>query len=68
MPPSAVLAGTNEQPTEFSLTMTIRRYVWTTEKPKEQSHFLTSVVKVYKTYTKGEVPELINFQLPPSGQ
>ena len=41
--------------------MTIRRYLWQTERAKEQSHFLSSIVKVYKTYTKGDLPELINF-------
>ena len=45
--------------------MTIRRYQWQTERPKEQSHFLNSIVKVYKTYTKGDLPELINFAPPP---
>ncbi|WWC85953.1 uncharacterized protein L201_000823 [Kwoniella dendrophila CBS 6074] len=47
--------------TDFALTMTIRRYHWTTERSKDQSHFLNSIVKVYRTYTKGDVPELINF-------
>jgi hypothetical protein len=41
--------------------MTIRRYHWGTERPKDQNHFLNSLVKVYRAYTKGEVPELINF-------
>ncbi|ORY34282.1 exocyst complex component Sec3-domain-containing protein [Naematelia encephala] len=52
-------------PTAFALTMTIRRYQWQTERAKDQLHFLNSIVKVYKTYTKGELPELINFQPPP---
>ncbi|KAL7418847.1 hypothetical protein Q5752_006531 [Cryptotrichosporon argae] len=51
-------------PTDFALTMTVRRYQWRTERPKEQSHFLNSLVKVYRTYTKGEVPELVNFAAP----
>lgn len=46
--------------------MTIRRYQWQTERAEEQSHFLNSIVKVYKTYTKGELPELINFTPPPT--
>ena len=41
--------------------MTIRRYHWTTERPGDQHHFLTSAVKVYQKYTNGELPELINF-------
>jgi len=45
--------------------MTIRRYQWQTERAKEQSHFLNSIVKVYKTFTKGDLPELINFGPPP---
>ncbi|KAK8845463.1 hypothetical protein IAR55_006176 [Kwoniella newhampshirensis] len=52
-------------PLDFALTMTIRRYHWSTERAKDQSHFLNSVVKVYRTYTKGELPELIGFSLPP---
>ncbi|WWD22409.1 hypothetical protein CI109_106900 [Kwoniella shandongensis] len=54
-------------PLDFALTMTIRRYHWSTERAKDQSHFLNSVVKVYRTYTKGELPELINFSMAPSG-
>lgn len=46
--------------------MTTRRYHWTTERPKDQAAFLTSVVKVYKEYTHGRLPELINFAPPPS--
>ncbi|KAK4686866.1 exocyst complex component 1, partial [Tremellales sp. Uapishka_1] len=53
-------------PNDFALTMTIRRYHWSTEKPKDQTHFLNSIVKVYKTYTKGESPQLINFSPPPT--
>jgi hypothetical protein len=41
--------------------MTVRRYQWSTEKPKEQQHFVNSIVKVYKTYTKGKTPEMIGF-------
>ncbi|WVF66184.1 hypothetical protein IAT40_000924 [Kwoniella sp. CBS 6097] len=52
-------------PTDFALTMTIRRYHWTTERAKDQTHFLNSVVKVYRTYTKGETPELIGFNPSP---
>nr|XP_019014642.1 exocyst protein [Kwoniella pini CBS 10737]OCF53423.1 exocyst protein [Kwoniella pini CBS 10737] len=55
-------------PTDFALTMTIRRYHWTTERPKDQSHFLNSIVKVYKTYTKGDTPELIDFTPGPTAQ
>nr|XP_019048902.1 exocyst protein [Kwoniella bestiolae CBS 10118]OCF27832.1 exocyst protein [Kwoniella bestiolae CBS 10118] len=55
-------------PTDFALTMTIRRYHWTTERSKDQSHFLNSIVKVYRTYTKGELPELINFTPPAQAQ
>ncbi|WWC99370.1 hypothetical protein V866_006271 [Kwoniella sp. B9012] len=55
-------------PTDFALTMTIRRYHWTTERSKDQSHFLNSIVKVYRTYTKGELPELINFTPPAQPQ
>ncbi|WVO23559.1 uncharacterized protein IAS62_004914 [Cryptococcus decagattii] len=54
-------------PSDFALTMTTRRYHWTTERPKDQAAFLTSVVKVYKEYTHGRLPELINFS-PPSSQ
>lgn len=54
-------------PSDFALTMTTRRYHWTTERPKDQTAFLTSVVKVYKEYTHGRLPELINF-VPPSTQ
>ncbi|KIR55087.1 exocyst protein [Cryptococcus gattii Ru294] len=54
-------------PSDFALTMTTRRYHWTTERPKDQAAFLTSVVKVYKEYTHGRLPELINFA-PPSSQ
>lgn len=49
--------------------MTIRRYHWQTERPRDQQYFLNSIVKVYRTYTKTEVPELINFTMtnpPPS--
>jgi hypothetical protein len=48
--------------------MTIRRYHWVTDNNRDQLHFLNSVAKVYKTYTKNDIPELINFtpQLPPS--
>ena len=46
--------------------MTIRRYQWETEKGKDQWAFLNSIVKVYKTYTKGDLPELINF--PSNGE
>jgi hypothetical protein len=48
--------------------MTIRRYHWVTDNNRDQTHFLNSVAKVYKTYTKNDIPELINFtpQLPPS--
>ncbi|OCF36139.1 exocyst protein [Kwoniella heveanensis CBS 569] len=52
-------------PTDFALTMTIRRYHWTTERAKDQTHFLNSLVKVYRTYTKGETPELIGFNPSP---
>ncbi|WVQ93808.1 hypothetical protein IAU59_000886 [Kwoniella sp. CBS 9459] len=52
-------------PVDFALTMTIRRYHWTTDRPKDQTHFLNSVVKVYRTYTKGETPELIGFNPGP---
>lgn len=45
--------------------MTTRRYHWTTERPKDQTAFLTSIVKVYKEYTHGRLPELINFVPPP---
>lgn len=41
--------------------MTIRRYHWQTDRSKEQVSFLTALVKVYRTYTKGQSPELINF-------
>lgn len=44
--------------------MTIRRYHWQTERAREQTIFLNALVKVYKTYTKGQVPQLINFALP----
>jgi len=54
------------QATDFALTMTIRRYQWQTERARDQTHFLNSVVKVYRTYTKGEIPELINWNPPPS--
>lgn len=48
--------------------MTIRRYHWVTDSNRDQTHFLNSVAKVYKTYTKNDIPELINFtpQPPPS--
>ncbi|OWZ79276.1 exocyst protein [Cryptococcus neoformans Bt85] len=52
-------------PSDFALTMTTRRYHWTTERPKDQTAFLTSIVKVYKEYTHGRLPELINFVPPP---
>jgi hypothetical protein len=46
---------------DFALTMTIRRYHWSTDRDRDQYHFLNSVAKVYKTYTKQDIPELINF-------
>ena len=52
------------QPTDFALTMTIRRYHWQTDKARDQSHFLNSVVKVYRTYTKSEVPDLVGWTAP----
>nr|ODN75017.1 hypothetical protein L203_06555 [Cryptococcus depauperatus CBS 7841] len=45
----------------FALTMTTRRYIWATERPKDQNAFLTTLTKVYKSYTNGHLPELINF-------
>lgn len=49
------------KPVDFALTMTIRRYHWVTDSNRDQQHFLNSVAKVYKTYTKNDIPELINF-------
>jgi len=60
------LAVADTQPTDFALTMTIRRYQWQTERARDQSHFLSSVVKVYRTYTKSDIPELIGWNPPPS--
>ena len=51
----------------FELTMTIRTYQWSVEQPRDQAHFLNSVVKVYKSYTKGELPELVNFPSTSNG-
>jgi hypothetical protein len=48
--------------------MTSRRYQWKTEKARDQVYFLNSIIKVYKTYTKGQMPELINFQPAPPGE
>nr|ODO04430.1 hypothetical protein L204_00790 [Cryptococcus depauperatus CBS 7855] len=45
----------------FALTMTTRRYIWATERPKDQNAFLATLTKVYKSYTNGHFPELINF-------
>jgi hypothetical protein len=45
--------------------MTIRRYHWATDSNRDQLHFLNSVAKVYKTYTKNDIPELINFTPQP---
>jgi hypothetical protein len=41
--------------------MTIRRYHWVTDSNRDQQHFLNSIAKVYKSYTKTDIPELINF-------
>ncbi|RXK38676.1 hypothetical protein M231_03986 [Tremella mesenterica] len=54
-------------PVTFELTMTTRTYQWTVDKPRDQAHFLNSIVKVYKSYTKGELPELVNFAPPAPG-
>lgn len=48
--------------------MTIRRYHWQTDRPKEQLSFLLALLKVYRTYTKGQSPELINFPPPPESR
>ncbi|ORX34673.1 exocyst complex component Sec3-domain-containing protein [Kockovaella imperatae] len=53
-------------PSDFALTMTVRRYHWTTDRPRDQQHFLNSAVKVYQKYTNGELPELLNFELSSS--
>jgi hypothetical protein len=48
--------------------MTIRRYHWQTDRSKEQISFLTALLKVYRTYTKGQSPELVNFPPPPESR
>ncbi|WVQ80381.1 hypothetical protein IAT38_002486 [Cryptococcus sp. DSM 104549] len=53
-------------PSDFALTMTLRRYHWSTERPKDQTQFLNAIVKVYRSYTNGGSPELINFSLAPT--
>ncbi|ODN76094.1 hypothetical protein L202_06031 [Cryptococcus amylolentus CBS 6039] len=52
-------------PSEFALTMTSRRYRWSTERPKDQTNFLSTIARVYRSYTNGRLPELINFSPPP---
>ncbi|WVQ76259.1 hypothetical protein IAR50_005924 [Cryptococcus sp. DSM 104548] len=52
-------------PSEFALTMTSRRYRWSTERPKDQTSFLSTLARVYRSYTNGRLPELINFSPPP---
>ncbi|TYJ51662.1 hypothetical protein B9479_007750, partial [Cryptococcus floricola] len=52
-------------PSAFALTMTSRRYRWSTERPKDQTNFLSTIARVYRSYTNGRLPELVNFSPPP---
>jgi hypothetical protein len=40
--------------------MTSRSYIWQTERPREQQVFLATVCKVYRKYTQGRLPSLLN--------
>lgn len=50
--------------------MTSRTYQWTTEKPRDQTQFLHTMVRIYNKFTQGRSPQLINFELndPPPGE
>ncbi|KAK4960791.1 hypothetical protein LTR28_004918, partial [Elasticomyces elasticus] len=39
----------------------VRPYYWQAGTPKERDFFVASLVKIYRKYTKGQVPELIGF-------
>lgn len=47
----------------FELTMSSRSYVWQTERPVDQHQFLTTSCKVYRKYTQGKTPTMINFDI-----
>lgn len=48
------------QPQTFALTMTSRTYIWQTERPRDQLNFLSTTCKVYRKYTSGRLPALLN--------
>jgi len=50
----------SSQPQTFALTMTSRTYIWQTERPRDQLNFLSTTCKVYRKYTQGRLPALLN--------
>jgi hypothetical protein len=40
--------------------MTSRTYIWQTERPRDQLNFLSTTCKVYRKYTQGRLPALLN--------
>jgi hypothetical protein len=40
--------------------MTSRTYIWQTERPRDQQVFLATVCKIYRKYTQGRLPSLLN--------
>ncbi|PWN27166.1 hypothetical protein BDZ90DRAFT_232721 [Jaminaea rosea] len=55
------------EPTQFTLTLS-RSYSWTTDRAREQSLFLTSLINVYRKYTRdAEGPRCIGIDAGGSG-
>lgn len=50
-------------PNEKGLTVTILKpYYWQANSAKEKDFFISSLVKIYRKYTGGRVPELLGFE------
>ncbi|TGZ82072.1 hypothetical protein EX30DRAFT_214145 [Ascodesmis nigricans] len=50
-------------PNERGFTVTILKpYYWQAGSPKEKDFFISSLVKIYKKYTGGKIPELVGFK------
>lgn len=50
-------------PNERGLTVTILKpYYWQANSAKEKDFFISSLVKIYRKYTGGRVPELLGFE------
>ncbi|BEJ16672.1 hypothetical protein CspHIS471_0600730 [Cutaneotrichosporon sp. HIS471] len=46
---------------DFALTMTIRRYHWSSDSSRDQHAFLASLLKAFRSVTGGSLPQVINF-------